>query len=348
MDNDDNEKKERKPVHGHHMLVRCTRGKQVHLALTGIFATFAIFMLIALVRTATKPHSPGAGWLGLGVALCACTAGLLAAAIYSRPVFVQRSLQAALHSTAAFIDCAVLYNGAATAEDNGAVFLAVLMILGHLLCVFLSLLPVDAPAGRLLLPWIDSILHKRPSGDAGLEQQPLTASEAPVQPSAPAEMMESPTGTAAMVAEAARAQHHREIRHKTMAIFHDWPAPEPFAARALHAFHSSSQSELSFTKGDALTILDCRGNWWQARNPDTGAIGFVPSNFVAVQQKGRVVADAVPAARSESTEPSAADELEVHAGQTIEVMEVHEKACLCRGVDGRIGSVPTECIELVK
>lgn len=41
------------------------------------------------------------------------------------------------------------------------------------------------------------------------------------------------------------------------------------------------------------------------------------------------------------------DELVVEEGQVIEVMEVHEAACLCRGVDGKIGSVPSALIQLI-
>lgn len=39
-------------------------------------------------------------------------------------------------------------------------------------------------------------------------------------------------------------------------------------------------TELSFTKGEALDVVECKGNWWQARKQD-GTIGIVPSNYFA-------------------------------------------------------------------
>lgn len=133
-----------------------------------------------------------------------------------------------------------------------------------------------------------------------------------------------------------RAPHHRQ---RSLSIFRDWPAPIPFPAKSLYSYTAKSSSELSFTKGEPLTILDCRGNWWQARHPTTGGVGFVPSNFIAVLKKAKVVKNFT------ASDP---DEVSILEGQVVEVMEQHENMSLIRGVDARIGSVESSCLEFLK
>lgn len=136
--------------------------------------------------------------------------------------------------------------------------------------------------------------------------------------------------------------HHKRtkkrIKHREVSIFQDFPAPIPFPARALYSYTSTTPNEVSFTKGDQLVILDCRGNWWQAKHPHTGVVGFVPSNYIQVIQKAKVTT---------THTASAEDEISAMEGQIVEVMEMHECACLIRGVDGAIGSIPTECLEVL-
>lgn len=130
-----------------------------------------------------------------------------------------------------------------------------------------------------------------------------------------------------------RTMQHRQ---RALSIFRDWPAPQPFPALALYTYNAKSASELSFGKRDDLTILDCRGNWWQARHPVTSAVGFVPSNFIAVIKKAKVVRNFTA---------SGPDEVSVLEGQVVEVMEEHESMSLVRGVDARIGSVDSTCLQ---
>lgn len=128
--------------------------------------------------------------------------------------------------------------------------------------------------------------------------------------------------------------HHREVQ----SIYEDWPDPIPFPVTSLYNFNTTSESELNFTKGESLMILDCRGNWWQAKNPTTGSVGFIPSNFVQVLQKAKVIKRHLA---------SSEDEASIQEEQVVEVMEHHDFLSLVRTVEGKIGSVPTECLQLI-
>lgn len=132
-------------------------------------------------------------------------------------------------------------------------------------------------------------------------------------------------------------------------LFEDWPDPEPFIAEALYAYRRASESELSFQRGELLIILDCRGNWWQARLPGNGAVGFVPSNFVRVLQRATVVAS-YSARHSDEVSLHYADNLALGSSEInieVEVMEVHPQMSLVRLPEGRVGSVPTSAIALL-
>lgn len=129
----------------------------------------------------------------------------------------------------------------------------------------------------------------------------------------------------------------KHIKHREVCIFEDWPAPEPFSALALYSYRTTAESELSFSRGTQLVILDCRGNWWQALDPETQAVGFVPSNYIQVLRKGTVL---------RSFTASVTDEVDVREREEVEVMEVHELMSLVRNVHGKIGSVPTDHLQI--
>lgn len=130
----------------------------------------------------------------------------------------------------------------------------------------------------------------------------------------------------------------KKMSKEVHSIFEDWPDPIPFPVIALYTFNPTSPSELPFKKSQPLIILDCRGNWWHAKDQETGQIGFIPSNFVQVLQKAKVVKQYL--AKSD-------DEASILENQVVEVMEFHEFLSLVRTVEGKIGSVPTGCLELI-
>lgn len=129
----------------------------------------------------------------------------------------------------------------------------------------------------------------------------------------------------------------KHIKHREVCIFEDWPAPEPFPALALYSYRTKAESELSFARGTQLVILDCRGNWWQALDPGSRTVGFVPSNYIQVLRKGTVVRSFVA---------GGTDEVDVREREEVEVMEVHEMMSLVRNVHGKIGSVPTDHLQI--
>ena len=121
---------------------------------------------------------------------------------------------------------------------------------------------------------------------------------------------------------------------KPSKVLKTWPKADPFPVRALYSFKPTSSSELPFKKGDTITVLDCRGRWWQAQKDDR--IGFIPSNYVTVLLKARVIS---------SFTAIEDDQVSVKKDEIIEVMEKYEEKCLVRNVEDKIGAVPTEKLE---
>lgn len=120
-------------------------------------------------------------------------------------------------------------------------------------------------------------------------------------------------------------------------VLKTWPKADPFPVRALYSFKPTSASELPFKKGDTITVLDCRGRWWQAQKEDR--VGFIPSNYVTVLLKARV--------KSNFTAVED-DQVSVKKDQVIEVMERYEERCLVRNVEEKIGAVPTNKLEFIE
>lgn len=55
---------------------------------------------------------------------------------------------------------------------------------------------------------------------------------------------------------------------------------------ALYDYDARTHEDLSFKKGEILEVNkdDLSNDWWRARSRNTGKEGFVPSNYLALQQ----------------------------------------------------------------
>jgi len=61
---------------------------------------------------------------------------------------------------------------------------------------------------------------------------------------------------------------------------------------AVHDFHSTEEGDLTFNKGDKLVGVELEGDWWTGKNPETGATGSFPSNYVATDDAAHDAAHA--------------------------------------------------------
>ena len=62
------------------------------------------------------------------------------------------------------------------------------------------------------------------------------------------------------------------------------PPPEPNLPTFIAKFDYDSRTDddLTFRKGDLLYIISTEeGDWWYAKHRETGAEGYVPSNYIA-------------------------------------------------------------------
>lgn len=127
----------------------------------------------------------------------------------------------------------------------------------------------------------------------------------------------------------------------------NWGVPQSLKAVALHSYRAKDgKSEISLEKGKIYHISDCRGNWWRAKDDDSGFSGYVPSNYLLCDQRGKILKDFT----ASSTEDGSIKE--VKEGDLVEVLEVHDDLIIVRAVvaslnQKRIGSIPREYINLL-
>ena len=61
-------------------------------------------------------------------------------------------------------------------------------------------------------------------------------------------------------------------------------AEEKLLFVALYDYDARTDEDLSFKKGEHLEVINSSdgGDWWQARSLLTNAVGYIPSNYVAL------------------------------------------------------------------
>lgn len=65
-------------------------------------------------------------------------------------------------------------------------------------------------------------------------------------------------------------------------------------AVALFSFHSDNQNELGFNTGDKLIIFEHSGEWWLAKRQDSSRKGWVPANYLKLEEKPRQLPSTAP------------------------------------------------------
>lgn len=162
----------------------------------------------------------------------------------------------------------------------------------------------------------------------------------------------------------------------------------PFWVQALYDFAGANRNELSFKKGERLLVTDYRGNWWRARKDNVGEAegvfdnppnasnqicsGFIPSNFIQVLRKAKVMPAASQKTKGGRRRHSmdgmdSTTYLHVLPGQIVEVIDStpisstildssddqvdgvsEEVECwMVRGVDARVGRVPKTWLDIL-
>nr|8BQ3_A Chain A, Proto-oncogene tyrosine-protein kinase Src [Homo sapiens] len=57
---------------------------------------------------------------------------------------------------------------------------------------------------------------------------------------------------------------------------------------AMYDYVSEMETDLSFTKGEALIIVENNeGDWWLARKMNSTEVGYIPSNYVKIRDLER-------------------------------------------------------------
>ncbi|KAG5444356.1 Tyrosine-protein kinase hck [Clonorchis sinensis] len=60
------------------------------------------------------------------------------------------------------------------------------------------------------------------------------------------------------------------------------PPVKQIRVRALYTYTGQHQDDLPFRKGDTMFVSDVSAQWWLARHQKTGATGYIPSNYVLI------------------------------------------------------------------
>ena len=62
-----------------------------------------------------------------------------------------------------------------------------------------------------------------------------------------------------------------------------------FSVRALFTFEASSSDDLSFEKGEVLSVSDASDKWWWLASKPDGTTGDIPSNYVKIIDEDKAV-----------------------------------------------------------
>ncbi|KAJ7244971.1 hypothetical protein B0H12DRAFT_1308147 [Mycena haematopus] len=151
-------------------------------------------------------------------------------------------------------------------------------------------------------------------------------------------------------------------------------APSNYLRNGLHKFsvtalddytaNGADKNEISFTKGEVLSILDQQGQWWQVKKAD-GSVGFAPANYLrqnlsAEKRKSfsREIngllgtflwwqtkrADESTGHIADATDPN---EISFHKHEVLDIAHTRGRWLVARKADGSTGIVPSTYLEVI-
>ncbi|KAH8988285.1 SH3 domain-containing protein [Lactarius hatsudake] len=127
------------------------------------------------------------------------------------------------------------------------------------------------------------------------------------------------------------------------------PQPAGYKAKALYAYTASPDdpSDISFSAGETLDIIEKDGDWWQARKED-GTLGIAPSNYLRITDQPQPAGYKAKALYAYTASPDEPSDISFSEGETLDIIEKDGDWWQARKENGTFGIVPSNFLRIIK